>query len=100
MAASPTNGQHEGACMPTLDLLFLSAADADLPHPPIAHVYLTTVERAEYDHPSKGAILLTPDAYGIREFEGYLNQLIRELEEIREEARKRFTAAKMGHHKG
>jgi hypothetical protein len=86
--------------MPTLELLFLSSEDADLPHPPIAHVYLTTEARAEYDHPSKGAILLTPDAYGIREFEGYITQLIRELEEIREEARKRFAAEKAGRHKG
>jgi hypothetical protein len=77
----------------------LSAADADLPHPPIAHVYLTKESRAAYDHPTKGAILLTPDAYGIREFEGYITQLIRELEEIREEARKKFAAEKAGRHK-
>ena len=82
--------------MPWLDLLFLTSEDADLPHPPIAHVYLTTDSHAQYNHPSKGATLVTPEAYGIREFEGYINQLIRELEDIREEARKKFAAEKRG----
>lgn len=74
-------------------LLFLKPGPSNLPGPPIAHIYAKTYAHQNYRGVSKDLILITPQAMSFRELDGYINQLQKDLETVRKEARRRYSAA-------
>lgn len=58
---------------------------SELPHAPIAHVCVKT-----YGAMEDGVPLITPDCVTFKELDISIDELIRELEEIRKKARRKF----------
>jgi len=69
-----------------LDLEFLDDQKSDLPHNPIASVYVKSCSHRTSDGPS----LITPDCVTIRELEYHIDELQAELEAIRKKAVLKF----------
>jgi hypothetical protein len=72
----------------SLDLEFSDDQKSDLPHSPIAGIYVKTFSRRIAD----GLLLITPDCVTIREFEYQVDQLKAELDTILKKARAKFAA--------
>ena len=67
---------------------FLDDAQSDLPHNPIARIYVNTFTRATADGPA----LITPDCVNLRELDYQINRLKSELDAIRTRAAAKFAA--------
>ena len=68
-------------------LFFQAPKATDQPGRPIAHIYVKSYLKAEYanDRP-----LVTPDCVTMGELDGWITSLIKDLETVRLEARRKF----------
>jgi len=78
----------------TFDLLFLEHKKAELPGPPISHVYVKAYSKGGYTGISKDLILIGADCVSASEIEAGIDRLQAELESIRKEAKKKYAAHK------
>ena len=78
----------------TFDLLFLASRPGDMPHRPIAHIYVKSSSRNDYGGKGKDKILIGAECVSPREIEHEVNQLKRDLDEIRKKAIRKYAAAK------
>jgi len=78
-----------------LDLLFLEPRPSGLPDRPISHVYVKGSSPSDCRGVPKDLILITPDAKSFRELDCYIDLLQKELEQIRKEARKKYSTAEL-----
>jgi hypothetical protein len=69
----------------SLDLYFVKPGKTDLPGPPLAQIYVKSHTSNE-----KGYIFITPRCVSLREVEGQIGCLKKELEIIRKKAKQKF----------
>jgi len=74
----------------SLDLEFRRPAKNVLPGPSCAYIYVKTYT-TEKDTNGKNQIFITPDCVTLKELDEQINQLIKELEEIRKKAIRLFS---------
>lgn len=75
-----------------LGLSFLEVPEGELPGPPLAHVYVKAFSLAEFES-IKGAPLISANCVSFTEIEHQIDELKRELDTLKAEARKKFAAA-------
>ena len=78
----------------TFDLLFLASTPGEMPHRPIAHLYVKRSSRNEYGGKGKDKILIGAECVSLREVEYEIEQLKRDLEEVKKKAARKYAAAK------
>lgn len=77
----------------SLDLLFLAPQSPDVESqsgPPISHVYVKHFTTHDYRTVGKDLPLITPRCLSFGEFDAQIDRLQKELEDIRESARRRY----------
>jgi hypothetical protein len=72
----------------SLDLSFMDDYKSQLPHAPIAEIYVKSCGHRTEDGPP----IITPECVTISELEDQVDRLIGELEGIRKKARAKFAA--------
>lgn len=77
-----------------LDLLFLEQPEGALPGPAISHVCVGISHKQGYPIQNEPE-LLTPQCMGPTELDREIDILHAQLEEIRQEARRKYAAARM-----
>jgi len=77
----------------TLDFLFLTTPEGELPHPPISHLHVKRCSKGEY-RGYEDMILVGARCFSIGEFEAQIDRLRDELEAIRKEARRKYAEYK------
>ena len=75
----------------TFDLLFLVSTPGGMPHRPIAHIYVKNSSRTDY---GKDKILIGADCVSPRDIEHEVEQLKRDLDEVKKKAIRKYAAAK------
>ena len=78
----------------TFDLFFLTSEPGDMPHRPISHVYVKSWSGNDYGGKGKGKILIGAECVSQREIEHEINQLKRDLDDIKKKAISKYAAAK------
>ena len=78
----------------TFDLLFLASTPGKMPHRPIAHVYVKSSSRNAYGGKGKDKILIGAACVSLREIEYEIEQLKRDLDEVKKKAARKYAAAK------
>ena len=78
----------------TFDLLFLVSTSAGMPHRPIAHIYVKSSSRNDYGGKGTGKILIGADCVSPREIEHQVEQLKKDLDEVKKKAVRKYAAAK------
>jgi hypothetical protein len=73
-------------------LSFIEVADGELPGPPRAHVYVKAFSPADFK-PIEGAPLISAECVSFTEIGYQIDELKRELDTLKAEARRRFAAA-------
>ena len=73
------------------DLFFVEPGEEDLPGPPVAVIFLNSVAVARFEY-SGERDLLTPQLMTPQEVDYWANHWIKELEEIKTTARKKFAS--------
>ena len=75
-----------------LGLSFIEVAEGELPRPPYAYVYVKRPLPADFK-PIEGLPLISSECVCFKEVEGQIEELKRELDTLKAEARRRFAAA-------
>ena len=78
----------------TFDLLFLASTPGNMPHRPIAHVYVKSSSRNDYGGKGKDKILIGAECVSLRELEHGIEQLKSDLDEVKKKAAGKYAAAK------
>jgi hypothetical protein len=69
----------------SLDLMFRKPSKHQPSGPSIAHIFVRT-----YSSNKKGDIFITPDCFSMKELEGQIDRLKKELETIKKKAQQEF----------
>jgi len=75
-----------------LGLSFVEFAEGELPRPPYAYVYVKEPMQAEFKS-IEGRPVISSECVCFKEVEGQIDELKRELDVLKAEARRRFAAA-------
>lgn len=78
----------------TFDLLFLASTPGKMRHRPIAHVYVKSSMRQDYGGKGTDKILIGAECVSLRELEHEIDQLKRDLDEVRKKAARKYAEAK------
>ena len=78
----------------TFDLLFLASTPGKMRHRPIAHVYVKSSMRNDYGGKGTEKILIGAECVSLRELEREIEQLKRDLDEVKKKAARKYAAAK------
>ena len=78
----------------TFDLLFLVSTPGQMPHRPVAHIYVKSSSRNDYGGKGTDKILIGAECVSPREIEHEVEQLKRDLDEVKKTAVRKYVAAK------
>lgn len=78
----------------TFDLLFLASRPGHMPHRPIAHVYVKSSSRNDYSGRGSDKILIGAECVSLREIEYEIEQLKKDLDQVKKTAARKYAAAK------
>ena len=78
----------------TFDLLFLAYTPGHMPHRPIAHIYVKSSSRNDYGGKGQDKILIGAECVSPREIDHEVEQLKKDLDEVRKKAITKYAAAK------
>lgn len=78
----------------TFDLLFLTSTPGNMPHRPIAHIYVKSSSRNDYGGKGKDKILIGAECVSPREIAYAIDQLKSDLNEIKKKVIRKYAAAK------